>query len=125
MLLVLLRKKPVERISFSNVAGIAPANAAASRYFLNKKGVTMFTRLLVHCALKIVAIRSCNGFLKSSSQCASGYTLRNAFASASARTRAVIGSQPPPAKQACAAPAKPRFAPGAKRGGPRRTRWRE
>ena len=33
---------------------------------------TMFTRLSVHCALKMVAIKSCNGFPKSSSQCASG-----------------------------------------------------
>src|SRR6476660_9637372 len=71
ILLVLLRKKPVERISVSNVAGLALANARASGYFLNSAGVTMFTRLSVHCALKMVAIRSCNGFPKSSSQCAS------------------------------------------------------
>ena len=44
----------------------------ASGYFLNSAGVTMFTRLSVHCALKMVAIKSCNGFPKSSSQCASG-----------------------------------------------------
>src|SRR5204862_7314336 len=35
---------------------------------LFRSGVTMFTRLSVHCALKMVAIKSCNGFLKSSSR---------------------------------------------------------
>ena len=72
ILLVLLRKKPVERISLSKVAGFACAKARASRYFLNSPGVTTFTRLSVHCALRIVATKSCNGFLKSSSQWAPG-----------------------------------------------------
>ena len=40
--------------------------------FAKSAGVTMFTRLSVHCAERIVATNNCSGFLKFSSQCAPG-----------------------------------------------------
>src|SRR5262245_62876007 len=74
MLLALLRKKPVLWIAFSSSPRLAAANAAAVGYFLNKAGVTMFTRTSVHCAERIVAIRSSSGLLKPRAHRASGYS---------------------------------------------------
>src|SRR5262245_14973414 len=80
MLLDLLRKKPVLWIAFSNSGRFAAAYARAIGYFLNKAGVTMFTRTSVHCADKIVAISSSNGLEKSSAQRASAYSFAKSLA---------------------------------------------
>jgi hypothetical protein len=72
MFLALLRKKPVERISRSRVSWGVRAQSRAVRYFANSAGVTMFTRLSVHWAERMVATASSMGVRQSSSQCASG-----------------------------------------------------
>src|SRR5262245_25984861 len=53
----------------------AVANAFASGKRAKSAGVTMFTRASVHCAERIVATKSCNGFSCSRAQRASGYIL--------------------------------------------------
>src|SRR2546423_4132931 len=73
----LLRKKPVEWISRSSVGGSAAANAAASVYFANSAGVTLFTRSSVHWADSIVAARSWSGVRKPRAHLASGYVSRS------------------------------------------------
>src|ERR1700751_115276 len=53
--------------------GFAYANAAGVGYFLKSPGVTMFTRSSVHCADRIVEIRSWNGLSCFNAQLAAGY----------------------------------------------------
>ena len=72
MFFALLRKKPVVLMACSSSASGAFAKSAAERYFLNNSAVTMFTRLSVHCAERIVATSNSSGLEKFSSQCASG-----------------------------------------------------
>ncbi len=61
MLFALIRKKPVDRISFSSSSLSAEANAAAVGYFLNSPGVTLFTLSSVHWAARMVATRIWKG----------------------------------------------------------------
>ncbi len=68
----LARKKPVDSIIASSSARSAAARSAAVGYLAKTNGVTRLTRASVHCAERIVAMSSCNGVSKSSSQCASG-----------------------------------------------------
>src|ERR1017187_5932402 len=72
MFFALLRKKPVDLTAASISASGAAAKSLALRYFLNSSVVTMFTRLSVHCAERIVATSSCSGLEKVSWQGAFG-----------------------------------------------------
>src|ERR1017187_4391272 len=72
MFFALLRKKPVDLMAASISANGASAKSLALRYFLNSSVVTMFTRLSVHCAERIVATSSCSGLEKVSWQGAFG-----------------------------------------------------
>src|SRR5438876_8329106 len=74
MLRALLRKKPVDWIAASSSRGGAVAKAFAFGKRANKPGVTWFTRASVHCAERMVATRSCNGFSCWRAQRASGYS---------------------------------------------------
>ena len=58
MLLVLLLKNPVERISSPTSAGSASARSAGAGYRANRAGVTRLTRTSVVCADRIVAVSS-------------------------------------------------------------------
>lgn len=69
-------KKPVDRISSSTCPAGAEAIAAGVGYVANSRGVTIFTRSSVHCAERIVAERSSNGFRKSSAQVATGNSFK-------------------------------------------------
>jgi hypothetical protein len=71
-LFALLRKKPVVFTSSSTSSRFAAASAAGVGYVANSFGVTMLTRLSVHCALRIVATSSWNGVSKSSEHLAPG-----------------------------------------------------
>ena len=67
------------------------AHSAAVRYLSNNAGVTMFTRLSVHCADKMQPIVNSSGLRKYNSQCASGYVFFNTCSIFAARsTRAVL-----------------------------------
>ena len=69
---VLLRKKPVGRMSFSSSLGLAYANASGFGYLGYSLAVTSFTRTSVHWAERIVEISNWNGFLWTSAQVTSG-----------------------------------------------------
>ena len=58
MFFALLRKNPVLLMSSSTSRGSAAARAGASGNRAKSAGVTMFTRLSVHCALRMVATAS-------------------------------------------------------------------
>ena len=58
---VFWRKKPVSRIRRSIRSAGAASIARASGTSANRRGVTWFTRLSVHCAERIVATRHCHG----------------------------------------------------------------
>src|SRR5579863_4066605 len=90
---VLLRKKPVGRMSCSSSLGFAYANAFGFGYFGKSVLATSFTRTSVHCADRIVEIKSWNGLSWCSSQVAAGYASSSPLRIA--RTRA--GSVPRPA----------------------------
>src|SRR5450759_4577990 len=72
-------KKPVERIIFSSAPGGEAARAATSGKRRKTSGVTMFTRVSVHCAERIVATRSSSGLWKSSEHAASPYRCSSRF----------------------------------------------
>ena len=73
MFFALLLKKPVGLdVLFQFRQAARPQNLLRVRYFLNSSAVTMFTRLSVHCAERIVATSNSSGLEKFSSQCASG-----------------------------------------------------
>ena len=55
----------------------ALAQSAGDWYFLNKSFVTIFTLTSVHCAERIVEIKSWSGFLKFSAILALGYDFFN------------------------------------------------
>jgi hypothetical protein len=58
MLRAFARKKPVDLIIASSSFGFAAAKSLVVLYFLKSAGVTIFTRLSVHCADKTVATKS-------------------------------------------------------------------
>src|SRR5436190_14953321 len=73
MLLALLRKKPVDWMSFSRSSWGTFAYSAADLYLRKRDLVTRLTRSSVHCAERIVATRSSKGFLKLRLHLAFGY----------------------------------------------------
>src|SRR3989338_2926138 len=75
MFFALLRKKPVERANDSSSAMSASAKLRAVLKRANNAGVTLFTLSSVHCADKMVEMRSSRGEEWSSEQLASGQDL--------------------------------------------------
>src|SRR5271156_3578512 len=93
-LLVLARKKPVERTSSSTWSGFAAARDSASGYAAKSAGVTMFTRASVLWADRMVAASNWKGSLKSNAQSSTavpGYTSARRSAVRRARPFAVLG----------------------------------
>jgi hypothetical protein len=82
---VFARKNPVGLRISSTSARSAPARATASGYFANSSGVTLLTILSVVCADRTVATSSSKAFVKSSSQCASGWMAASSRAMRRAR----------------------------------------
>src|SRR5688572_25889077 len=75
--LALFRKKPVDLMMDSSSPRSARLMAAGSGNRWKSTGVTMFTRASVHCAERIVAIRSSKGFRWWSAHSASGCARRS------------------------------------------------
>jgi hypothetical protein len=78
-------------MSDSIAPGSARSIAAGVGYLAKSPGVTRFTRSSVHCAERIVAIRSSNGFACVSAHSARAYSFLRIRAISEARSRSESG----------------------------------